>query len=338
MKTYASDISPYHRLRRFAALSALTFAALGCGTTTAFTPAGGYTLALGSRHPLVGQIIAGSSGQRVSSAQLTQAIDQTRYLVLGETHDNADHHLLQAELLAQFLESHTGASVGFEMLDEGDAVSLSQHPVNTPDELATLVRWADSGWPDFRLYRPVFDVALRKRAPLLAAHPSAEHVRASMHGVAPEEAKVLHIDTPLPDDQVQAQHAEIRESHCGHANEAMTIAMQHAQVYKDAFMARAMLLTQRPTALIAGRGHARKDRAVPYFLARMQAGVSVSIAFIDVDDAHTRATDYDIGAFDFVIFTPRVTDTDPCEEFRKQLEKMHRAPAPATSPEPRDAA
>jgi hypothetical protein len=60
----------------------------------------------------------------------------------------------------------------------------------------------------------------------------------------------------------------------------------------------------------------------------MQALPSLSVAFIDVDDAHTKATDYDIGAFDYVIFTPRVSDEDPCEEFRKQLEKMHQAPAP----------
>jgi uncharacterized iron-regulated protein len=202
--------------------------------------------------------------------------------------------------------------------------------LRTADELAARVHWEDSGWPELRIYRPVFEVALAHSVPLLAAHPSAEHVRASMHGLAPDEAAALKLDRPLPEPQIAAQRDEIRDSHCGHANDAMLTAMQRAQVYKDAFMARALVHTQRETALIAGRGHARNDRAVPYFLHRHGAERVVSVAFVDVADDRLSPTDYDVEAFDFVVFTPRVSDEDPCEAFRKQLEQM-RGHAPATA-------
>ena len=328
MSTYNSDTFPYRGPRSaYALLSAcLLLAAVSCSpaTATQLVPTHGYTLQLGKQHPLIGQVYAGPT--RVGGEQLQAALKNARYLVLGETHDNRDQHQLQAQLLQQFLAAQPGAAVAFEMLDEDDAHALTS--VQSADELAARVDWEHSGWPDFAMYRPIFDVALAAHAQLVAAHPSSAHVRASMAGVEADEAHSLTIDRPLPDPQVQAQHDEIRESHCGHANPEMLTAMQHAQVYKDAFMARALVRVGTPTALITGRGHGRTDRAVPYFLARMHAGATLSLAFIDVDDQRLTADAYDTSAFDFVVFTPRVTDEDPCEAFRKQLEQMRQHQEP----------
>jgi hypothetical protein len=65
---------------------------------------------------------------------------------------------------------------------------------------------------------------------------------------------------------------------------------------------------------------------VPYFLKRGGAVSTVSIAFLEVDDQRLEAAGYDIQAFDFVVFTPRVSNEDPCEQFRKQLEQMRQQP------------
>jgi uncharacterized iron-regulated protein len=328
MLTYDSDTLLHERVC-WLLLACSLFAAFSCGcsTSTQLVPSHGYTLELGARHPLVGHVFAGKTHAEVGSSQLQHALQQARYVLLGETHDNRDHHELQAQLLQQFLAAQPTAAVAFEMMDEDDAAALAEATsVPGADELASRVDWAHSGWPDFALYKPIFEVALTAHAKLVAAHPSTAHVRASMTGVDADEARSLHIDAPLPEDQVQAQHEEIRESHCGHADTDMLTAMQRAQVYKDAFMARALTRSGVPTALITGRGHTRNDRAVPYFLARMQAGMTLSIVFIDVDDQRLTPEAYDTSAFDFVVFTPRVSDEDPCETFRKQLDQMqHRA-------------
>ena len=323
---HASDIF-LHGVRKVALACSLV-AAVSCSATSRLVPAGDFSLKLGAKHPLVGQVIQGPTRAAVSSEVLLQAAAHARYIVLGETHDNPDHHQLQAQLLEHFLRSQPSAAVAFEMLDEADASSLAQ-PAETAEQLAERVDWAHSGWPDFALYKPVFEVAIAAHAQLIAAHPSSEHVRASMQGVDDGEARDLAIDTPLPEQQVKAQYEEIRESHCGHANEPMLVAMQRAQVYKDAFMARALQRTGAPTALVAGRGHARNDRAVPYFLRRTHAGPTLSVAFIEVSDQLLEAAAYDTEAFDYVVFTPRVSDADPCEEFRKQLEQMRQHPRTA---------
>ena len=309
-------------------LTALIVAAMGCSSSAQLAPETGFSSQRGAQHPLAGQVYRGAARERVTREALLSALAHTRYLVLGETHDNRDHHQLQAQLLEHFLEAQPGAAVAFEMLDEDDAGALaSEPPVQNAKELAQRVDWAGSGWPEFQLYQPIFDAVFNVQARVVAAHPNAERVRASMQGVAEAEARELHIDTPLPQEQIQAQHEEIRDSHCGHANDQMLTAMQRAQVYKDAFMARAVARTSVPTALIAGRGHARNDRGVPYFLARTHAGDALSVAFIEVADAQHDPNAYDTAAFDYVVFTPRASDEDPCEKFRKQLEEMRQHPA-----------
>lgn len=300
-------------------LACCLVAAIGCTTShSQLVPEKGFS----SQHSLVGKIYRGTTP--VTREALFSALGHARYVVLGETHDNRDHHDLQAQLVQQFLAAQPGAAVAFEMLDEDDTGALS---AQSASELEQRADWANSGWPDFALYRPVFEAAFSAHARVVAAHPSAEHVRASMQGVAEAEARALHIDQPLPDAQIQAQYAEIREAHCGHAPDPMLKAMQSAQVYKDAFMARAVAQTQVPTVLIAGRGHARNDRAVPYFLARAEAGKTLSVAFIEVDDTREAADAYDTEAFDYAIFTPRASNEDPCEKFRKQLEQMRQNPS-----------
>lgn len=305
----------------------------GCATEHLLRPTGGFTQQLGRRHPLAGHVWNVARGAACMPDELEDALDRADFVVLGETHDNRDHHLLEAELVRQFAHAHEHvhehdaaherARIAFEMLDEDQAASL-RSPFKTPEELARRVHWSESGWPAFELYRPVFARAIAAGMRIVAAHPSATHVRDSMHGIAAGEALRLRLDLPLAARQQAAQREEIRASHCGHANDAMLLAMQQAQAYKDAFMAAAMLQAAAPTVLIAGRGHARNDRAVPLFLHRAGAKSVLSIAFIDVDDDHTRASDYDIAAYDFVVFTPRVTDQDPCQQFKVQLEAMRK--------------
>jgi uncharacterized iron-regulated protein len=63
--------------------------------------------------------------------------------------------------------------------------------------------------------------------------------------------------------------------------------------------------------LIAGNGHVRKDRGVPWYLAQLRpAARIVSIGLIEVEDDLDDAGD-DL-PYDYVWFTPRVDDADPC--------------------------
>jgi uncharacterized iron-regulated protein len=286
------------------------------------TPRAGFQLPLGRKHPLAGRIWSRQDNAFIEPQLLESRVRAASWLILGETHDNLDHHLLQADLLAIFLAGHPTASVGFEMLDETVAPLLAPPLPDSADELAARVHWSESGWPDFALYRPVFREILAHHARIVAAHPSREHVSAAMAGIPPELAKQLALDRPLPEAAQKALVDEIRASHCGFAPEEMIAPMVNAQTFKDAWMALELSKQGAPAALIAGRGHADVTRGVPLYLRRRDVkGDVLSIGFLDVDDAKKQVSDYEL-ATDFTVFTPRASDESACDRFREQLKRM----------------
>ncbi len=300
-----------------------------CFARSTLTPKAGFSLPLGRDQPLTGRIWSARRQAFATRDELLDAVRKARFLLIGETHDNADHHQLEASLLENWLEAHAHAGVGFEMIDEGQAPALREPLPTDPDAFAHKLAWDDSGWPEFALYRPVFEVALLRRVRVFAAHPSRERLRAAMHAVEAGDARALALDPPLPAAARDALAQEIRDSHCGHAPEAMVAPMIAAQSFKDAWMARALHDAHPPAALIAGRGHVRNDRAVPVYLKRRGAQGILSIALIDVDPGHDDPADYELAAYDFAIFTPRTSDASACDRFREQLERMHKGTAAA---------
>jgi uncharacterized iron-regulated protein len=292
-----------------------------CAGRPQLLPAPGFRGTLGSAHPLTGKIWSIADHRFVGAADLLAQVAKTPLLLLGESHDNPDHHLLEARLLDAFVTAQPNAAVAFEMLDETQAEALSQ-AIPSADELARRVGWAESGWPDFALYRPVFETLLAHRTPILAAHPSRTHVLEVMHGKGEALLAELPLSPKLPDSATQALATEIRESHCGYAPEAMLEPMLRAQSYKDASMAQRLVVHGTPVALVAGRGHILKDRAVPVYVARLAQGPLLSVAFVEVSEGEIDPCTYDVSAFDFVVFTPRVSDESACDRFRAQLEAM----------------
>jgi uncharacterized iron-regulated protein len=89
-------------------------------------------------------------------------------------------------------------------------------------------------------------------------------------------------------------------------------------------MAERLVAGQRDGAvLIAGAGHVRTDRGVPAYLATRVPDASVaSVAFVEVASGAVAPADYAgrFGAarlpFDFVWFTARADDADPCARLR----------------------
>src|SRR5690242_12305298 len=102
-------------------------------------------------HPLVGRIWDGAAF--ADEQTLDAAARSAHFLLLGETHDNPDHHALQARLLRVAAAGRTPAVV-FEMLDVGQQAAIDAAP-RTPEGIAEAANWSRSGWPPFSMYRPI---------------------------------------------------------------------------------------------------------------------------------------------------------------------------------------
>lgn len=271
-----------------------------------------------AEHPLVGRIWSTSKSAFVSEGEMLADLRQSTFVMLGEKHDNADHHRLQGAVIAALAPK----AVAFEMLDHDDPVAGATDPAS----LAAAVAWEDSGWPPFALYEPVFTAVYGAQAAIIAAHPTRDEVKLAMRegfqALAPEAIAGLPLDRTLTEADKASLSEEIVASHCGHASPEVVDMMIRGQTLKDAWMARA-LTAAGSGALVAGGGHTRKDRGVPHYLD----GTVKTVLFTEVASGKEDPAPYDESA-DYLWFTPRVDDIDPCEKFKEQLEKMS-APAPA---------
>lgn len=296
-------------------------------------------------HPLAGRILDVKGRRWIAEATLDAALARADIAVLGEVHDNPDHHRLQArEVRAVTAAGRTPALV-FEMLstpvqEKLDAAQAA--PGVTADSVAEAVEWAKSGWPEFALYRPIFEAGLAARLPLVAANlsrPAAREVMKKGPAALPEEAAAWLARAPEPTARELEQFkGEMAEDHCGELPESMVKPLVLAQRARDATLAArtATAAATRGALLVAGDGHARTDRGVPAWLVRELPGKRVvAVGHLEVqaglDHPDDYAADYGKGQglpFDYVIFTPGAAREDPCLELRQKME-LKKAGAPA---------
>jgi len=289
---------------------------------------------LHTEHPLVGRLWEVERGRWADVAEVRKALAEARYVLLGEQHDNPDHHRLQAELVRAIAESGRRPVLAFEMLDVAQQPKVDGQLARAPrdaDALAIAVDWAGSGWPDWSLYRPIFVAGLEHGLPVIGANLPREQVRALvMKGPSAMDAATrerLGLDTPLPEDVAKAMREEMAESHCGHLPESMMEPMVLAQRARDAHLAERMRTTDRGDGaiLIAGAGHVRADRGVPTYLQKQAPDRRVrTVGFVEVSPGTQEPQGYaaNFGAnqlpFDYVWFTPAAQREDPCAAFQKK--------------------
>jgi uncharacterized iron-regulated protein len=248
-------------------------------------------------------------------------------VLLGEKHDNPDHHQLQADVIEALARGGLRPTLSFEMLSEDDRPELELWQQTDPGSVsafADILDWKHSGWPDFELYRPVFAAAISRQLPIEPANLSRSQLQALHGGLArlPEaRRRELALDAPLSATARESLADEIRQGHCGMADDAMVTAMIDVQRARDAAFADALIRSGVPGVLIAGAGHVRRDRGVPLYLGRRAPDRRVLvIAFMEVGREPDRQEL--ASAFDFVWWTPRVDDLDPCTRFKEQLERL----------------
>ena len=227
--------------------------------------------------------------------------------VLGEIHDNPAHHVEQANLLADIQPT----AVVFEMLSPDQAAIINGGI--DPAGIGDAVDWADSGWPDYAIYQPIFEqldgarvygASLPREVVMSAAGQGATSIfgpDAVNFGLGPLDAETQ-----------AAFEEEIFLSHCSAMPRDILGGIVESQRLRDAHFARVTLTALRetggPVAVITGNGHARNDRAIPAIIASAAPDVDVvSYGILETAD--------DSGLYDVTIVTGAFDRPDPCDAF-----------------------
>ncbi|HHK74317.1 MAG TPA: hypothetical protein ENJ57_04030 [Rhizobiales bacterium] len=288
-------------------------------------------------HPLAGRIWSVRAGKFISPAELADQLAGAHYLLLGETHDNRDHHRLQAWVISQITRRGRKPAVVMEMIDSSQDKALAAYQKtkdHTAAGLGAAIDWKSSGWPDWRMYQPIAEAAFSSGLKIHSANFPRMFIRkAGKKGLgvlSAERRKVLLLDQPLPEIMEADLRKMIVESHCNLLPAAATGPMVNIQRLRDAAFADAMIRAgeKAGAVMILGAEHARTDRGVPWYLARRSKSAPVSsLIMIEARPENQKATESGPKspdgrlAADYLWFTPMAERPDPCEGLKRHLMK-----------------
>jgi uncharacterized iron-regulated protein len=282
----ARPYDPVPRLRQGAALLLLSSILSGCATFT--SP--------GLKNPhLTGHSAAPvtAAPQQRRALELTTALDlnatmnlegiipvlaDKRVVLVGETHDRYDNHLMQLEIIRRLHAVHPRLAIGMEMFQQPFQGILDDYIAGRVDEKQLLRdteyyrRWRF----DFRLYAPILEYARANHLPVVALNLPAELTskvgREGIAGLTASERKELPDEIDRSDMAYEARLRKVFERHPvrdGHTFENFL----DVQLLWDEGMAEraADYLRAHPDytlVVLAGAGHLAYGSGIPRRLTR----------------------------------------------------------------------
>ncbi|MGH8344945.1 MAG: ChaN family lipoprotein [Pseudomonas sp.] len=264
----------------------------------------------GRDHVDLGVIRELATGRTLTPQELVQRLAVVPRVLVGEQHDNPDHHALQLWLLRELATQRPQGSLLMEMLNPDqqakvDAAQVATRAGQPPADAFTALAW-QANW-DWSVYGALVTYALRQPYPLLAANLDRAQImqiykqRPVLTG---EASTTQQVQATLLDD--------IRESHCGLLPEAQMPAMLAVQQQRDRRMAERLMAAPTPALLLAGAFHVRKDLGVPLHLKDLGAGEGNAVLIL-AEAGKTVTAD----SADYVWYTAAQPEQDHCAKLRR---------------------
>ncbi|OES59660.1 iron(III) ABC transporter [Pseudomonas aeruginosa] len=262
----------------------------------------------GRDYPRTGRIVDLRSGATLTPGQLLERLAVASRVIVGEKHDNPDHHALELWLARALGERRAQGSLLLEMLGPDqqprvDAIRAQRKAGKPVANLEQALDWR-KGW-DWSQYGPLVTWALAQPAPLLAANL--------------ERSEIMRIykERPLPAGTASRRDsvrlpllAQIRESHCGMLPDDQLPAMLAVQQQRDRRMAERLRDAPLPALLIAGGFHARRDLGVPVHLRDLGVQEVRVLLLVEAGQEVTaREADY-------AGYSPALPEKDYCAEMQ----------------------
>lgn len=281
-------------------------------------------------HPLVGKIWDMNSRSYIDEATLLARIDQANILLLGETHDNPQHHDLQQKLLSARIAAGARPALVMEQLDADSQPALDAALAGSDrDEILKTVTGLIK-FADWQFYRPFLVAAVDHKLPVIAANISSRQLQPVIwQGFSAVDAADLGrmaVEAVWSESRQNYMLRHIGGAHCGQIRDSLREGLTRSQRLRDAMMAdSAVPGIARGIVAIVGSSHARRDVGMPLYLAARDPSARIlSIGFVEVIPGRTAPETYESESasgeppFDVIWFTPRVARADPCADMNKK--------------------
>jgi uncharacterized iron-regulated protein len=261
------------------------------------------------RHP--GEILDLSTMQTLSPEDLYIKLGHKKVILIGEQHDNPEHHAVETLLFEELVTP--GTAVVFEML--GSDLPLDELGITTSTgELEAALKPVIQAW-DWDTYGRLYRNVLQLGGHLVGGNLNQAQIKAIYQGQADGlPAREQKTRSGVAATVRERIANEISAQHCEPVPAQRLDSMVEIQLARDARMAAQLdqHAGNKTTLLVAGEYHVRKDLGVPRHLERDDISV---ILLTSVQDSGEVAGGDELVSnqvADYLWFTSAIGDKDYC--------------------------
>jgi uncharacterized iron-regulated protein len=228
-------------------------------------------------------VVAAPSGATADWSAFADGLLSARVIAVGEKHDEASHHDVEARVLAAVAARDPGLVVGLEMVSQDQQGFLDDFLSGKTSE-SDFAAWWKTAWGfDYALYKPVFDAARAKGLRVVGLNAPIAVVKAvakrGLAGLTPAERAVL--PATIAESADPRYRDFVKESLSGHRMppEALARMIEAQAVWNETMGAKAAALAEggARVLVIAGQGHMLWRDGIPESAARRGAGPALVV-------------------------------------------------------------
>jgi uncharacterized iron-regulated protein len=241
-------------------------------------------------------IYATATGEKLTEEELFDRLAEHRFVVVGEQHDVAWHHEIQAQVLREVAERVDSAALGMEMFQRPFQAPLDAYIAGEISEADMLeqTEWAQRWGFGTDQYRPMWRFAHENEIPVVALNARRELSKAIANGGLEGLSQAEQADVPQLDLDNVAHRAFVRhafEQHDMEMTEERFERFYAAQVLWDETMAETAVefAGAHPDVdtmvIVAGGAHADKRFGIPPRIERRVDQDVVTLQPVSAADA-----------------------------------------------------
>jgi uncharacterized iron-regulated protein len=227
-------------------------------------------------------VVASPSGAAEDWDAFVDGLMAAKIIAVGEKHDEASHHLVQAKVLAAAAARDPKLVVGLEMVSQDQQAELDDFQSGKTSE-ADFTAWWNKNWGyDYAIYKPVFDAARLGKVKIYGLNAPIALVKAvakkGLSGLTPAERAAL--PASIQDSADPRYQAFVKDALSGHGlpPDAVARMIEAQAVWNETMGEKAAALAAASRVLvIAGQGHMLWRAGIPESAARRGAGPSVVV-------------------------------------------------------------
>jgi len=242
----------------------------------------------------LGQMVNLKTHKAVTPLDIGKAAEGTRYVYLGEEHNDLRHHQMQADVIRALAADGRHVIVGMEQFTRPVQPSLAGWTLGwySEEEFIEKSDWKHQWGMDYALYKPIFDAAKELQLPIVALNIPRDWVHVvgqkGLSGLSADQKAEL----PAEIDVNNKTHQQVFQAMIGGHPMTGMENMYAAQVLWDTGMADTAVkyMAEHPSdktvmVVIAGSGHVLYKQGINWRVMRRTGDPGITLVMGEDDKA-----------------------------------------------------